>query len=151
MNAYRRNGMTRPHAPLNQPEERADRRVIATHGDGLSAHRMMVPSFPGLDTFVRDGRRVHRRAARRHDEGALLQGFARLDPEARFIALIRVVREPKLERLRKLLGSFPVSGLGVVATIPAAGAIDTAGGSRNGQPSARGATRWPARTGCQPQ
>ncbi len=76
---------------------------------------MMNPAFPGHDILLRDERRVPLRAVRSPDEGELLQGFARLDREARFTALMRVVREPKLERLRKLLASFPVSGLGVVA------------------------------------
>jgi acetyltransferase len=37
------------------------------------------------------------------------------------------VREPNLERLRKLLASFPESGIGIVATIPAADGIDIVG------------------------
>lgn len=147
MNAYRRNGMTRPHDPLNQPDEPGYRRVIAPRGDRLLARHMVNPAFPGLDTLVRDGRRVHLRAVRRPDGGALLQGFARLDPESRFTALMRVVRKPTLGRLRKLLASFPECGLGIVATVPAADGIDIVGDS--GQPSARGATRCPARRGCQ--
>jgi acetyltransferase len=96
-------------------------------GGDLSAHHMMDPSFPDLDITLRDGRPVHLRAVRRSDEGELLQAFARLDPEARFMRFMRVVREPNLDRLRKLLDSFPESGLGIVATVPAADGIDIVG------------------------
>jgi RimJ/RimL family protein N-acetyltransferase len=40
---------------------------------------------------------------------------------------MRVVREPDPERLRAVLASFPESGIGVVATVPAADGIDIVG------------------------
>lgn len=40
---------------------------------------------------------------------------------------MRIVREPSPERLRKALASFPESGIGIVATVPAADGIDIVG------------------------
>jgi len=40
---------------------------------------------------------------------------------------MRVVREPDLDRLHHALASFPESGIGLVATVPAADGIDIVG------------------------
>jgi acetyltransferase len=80
-----------------------------------------------LDITLRDGRAVHVRTMRQADEGELLQAFDRLSPDARYMRFMRIVREPSLERLRKALASFPESGIGIVATVPAADGIDIVG------------------------
>lgn len=56
-----------------------------------------------------------------------MQAFDRLSPDARYMRFMRSVREPNLDRLRKALGSFPDSGMGIVATVPAADGIDIVG------------------------
>jgi acetyltransferase len=81
----------------------------------------MDAGFTEFDYNLRDGRRVHIRAMRKSDEAAILQAFDRLSPEARYMRFMRVVGEPNIERLRKALASFPESGLGIVATVTAAG------------------------------
>jgi len=40
---------------------------------------------------------------------------------------MRVVREPNMERVRKVLASFPQGGVGIVATVPASDGIDIVG------------------------
>lgn len=87
----------------------------------------MTPSFSDIDVTLRDGRAVHIREVRSSDEDELLQGFARLDPEALYMRFMRVVREVNVDRLRKVLASFPGSGTGLVATVPAADGIDIVG------------------------
>lgn len=77
--------------------------------------------------MLRDGRSVRLRAIRRSDEDEILQAFERLDPEARYLRFMRVVREANVGQLRKLLASFPESGIGLVATVPAADGIDIVG------------------------
>lgn len=49
-----------------------------------------------------------------------MQAFDRLSADARFM---RSVRELNLDRLRNALASFPDSGIGIVATVPAADGI----------------------------
>lgn len=83
--------------------------------------------FSATDISLRDGRAVHLRAIHRSDEDELLQAFERLDAEARYMRFMRVVREPDINRLRKVLASFPESGIGLVATVPAADGIDIVG------------------------
>lgn len=80
-----------------------------------------------LDVTLRDGRAVHIRTVSPADETELLQAFGRLTGDARYMRFMRVVRDPNLENLRKVLGSFPAGGIGVVATIPAADGIDIVG------------------------
>ncbi len=80
-----------------------------------------------IDISLRDGRVLHIRAMRPADEAELLQAFDRLSPDARYMRFMRTVREPNLERLRKALASFPESGIGIVATVPAADGFDIAG------------------------
>ena len=80
-----------------------------------------------FDTALRDGRSVHVRAVSPADEAELLQTFARMDEHARYMRFMRVVREPDLERLRSVLVSFPASGIGIVATVPASDGIDIVG------------------------
>lgn len=83
--------------------------------------------FSATDITLRDGRAVHIRAIHRSDEDELLQAFERLDAEARYMRFMRVVREPDINRLRKVLASFPESGIGLVATVPAADGVDIVG------------------------
>ncbi|MDZ7653445.1 MAG: hypothetical protein U5L03_13325, partial [Burkholderiaceae bacterium] len=70
---------------------------------------------------------VHIRAIHTTDEAELLQAFERLSPEARYMRFMRAVRAPDLHRLRKALSAFPESGVGLVATVPAADGIDIVG------------------------
>jgi len=85
------------------------------------------PGCIDSDITLRDGRAVHIRAMHQADEAELLQAFERLSPDARYMRFMRVVREPNLERFRKALASFPASGVGIVATVPATDGIDIVG------------------------
>ena len=76
---------------------------------------------------LRDGRVVRIRAMQAQDEAELLQAFARMSSEARYMRLMHVVREPDRERLRATLASFPDAGIGIVATVPASDGLDIAG------------------------
>jgi len=80
-----------------------------------------------FDITLRDGRAVHLRAMHLDDEAELLQAFERMSRDARYMRFMRVVREPNLEHLRKLLSSFPEGGIGVVATVPADDGVDIVG------------------------
>jgi acetyltransferase len=88
---------------------------------------MMDSGITDFDVALRDGRTAHLRAIRSSDEAELLQAFDRMSPDARYMRFMRSVREPNVERLRKALASFPQSGTGIVATIPAADGIDIVG------------------------
>ncbi len=81
----------------------------------------------GIDATLRNGRAVHVRAMGPRDEGELLQAFARLGPDARYMRFMRFVSEPDLARLRQVLASFPEKGIGIVATVPADDGIDIVG------------------------
>jgi acetyltransferase len=87
----------------------------------------MESGFTELDTTLRDGRAVHIRAIRRADEAELLQAFDRMSPDARYMRFMHIVHEPNLERLRTALETFPESGDGIVATVPASDGIDIVG------------------------
>ena len=87
----------------------------------------MGSGFTDFDIALRDGRAVHIRAMRQADEAEILQAFDRLSPDARYMRFMRTVKEPNLDRLRKALASFPASGDGIVATVPAADGIDIVG------------------------
>jgi RimJ/RimL family protein N-acetyltransferase len=87
----------------------------------------MDSDFTDFDITLRDGRAVHIRAMRRADEAELVQAFDRLSADARYMRFMHTVREPNLERLRKVLASFPASGVGIVATVPATDGIDIVG------------------------
>jgi RimJ/RimL family protein N-acetyltransferase len=87
----------------------------------------MEPGFTELDVTLRDGRVAHLRTMSAQDEAELLQAFDRMSDDARYMRFMRVVREPNLERLRKVLGSFPENGIGLVATVPAADGLDIVG------------------------
>ena len=80
-----------------------------------------------FDITLRDGRAVHIRASSLADQAEFLQAFERLSHDARLMRFMHVVREPNQERLREALASFPESGIGIVATIPAADGIDIVG------------------------
>jgi acetyltransferase len=80
-----------------------------------------------FDIILRDGRAVHIRAVSPADEAELLQAFGRMSNDARYMRFMRVVREPNLERVRKLLASFPEAGIGIVATVRAADGVDIVG------------------------
>jgi acetyltransferase len=80
-----------------------------------------------FDLTLRDGRVVHLRPVTPADEAEVLQAFERLSDQVRYMRFMRVVREPDLQRLRAVLASFPESGVGIVATVPAADGIDIVG------------------------
>jgi RimJ/RimL family protein N-acetyltransferase len=84
-------------------------------------------AFTEFDVTLRDGRAVHVRAMRPSDEAEILQAFDRMSADARYMRFMRTVREPNRERVRKTLASFPESGLGIVATVPAADGFDIVG------------------------
>ena len=83
--------------------------------------------FEPVDLALRDGRRVHVRAVRPSDEGELLQAFARLAPESRYMRFMSAIREPNVKRVHEVLASLPERGLIIVATIPAPDGIDIVG------------------------
>jgi RimJ/RimL family protein N-acetyltransferase len=83
-----------------------------------------MPASLDTDVTLRDGRAVHVRTVRPTDEEELLQAFARMGEDARYMRFMYSIREPNLERLRKALGSFPEGGTGIVATVPAADGAD---------------------------
>jgi acetyltransferase len=87
----------------------------------------MSTSIPETDIPLRDGRSVRVRAMEPADEPELLQAFSRMSEDARYMRFMRVVREPNLERLRKVLASFPEGGIGIVATVPAEDGVDIVG------------------------
>jgi acetyltransferase len=84
-------------------------------------------TFTEFDFTLRDGRSVHLRATQPSDEAELLQTFDCMSPDERYMRFMRPMREPDVDHLRKVLASFPESGFGVVATIPAADGIDIVG------------------------
>jgi acetyltransferase len=87
----------------------------------------MDPNDIDQDVTLRDGRVVHLRAIRASDEAEILQAFEQLGPDARYMRFMRPVPTVNLDRLRKTLASFPESGIGIVATVPAADGFDIAG------------------------
>jgi len=87
----------------------------------------MHTDIPEADITLRDGRVVHLRGVRPSDEGEVLQAFARIDDAARYMRFMRSVREPNVQKLRKVLASFPRAGQGIVATVPASDGFDIAG------------------------
>ena len=87
----------------------------------------MTDSFTEFDAALRDGRTVHIRLINPADEAELLQAFDRMSADARYMRFMRAVREVNLERLRNALASLPESGIGIVATVPAADGIDIVG------------------------
>jgi acetyltransferase len=87
----------------------------------------MSIDIPEADIALRDGRAVHIRAMHGTDETELLQAFGRMNEDARYMRFMRVVREPNLERVRKVLASFPGGGIGLVATVPADDGVDIVG------------------------
>jgi RimJ/RimL family protein N-acetyltransferase len=88
---------------------------------------MMDRRFAEFDAILRDGRTVRIRAMRPADEAELLQAFERMSDDARYMRFMRSVREPNMARVRKTLASFPDSGLGIVATVPATDGVDIVG------------------------
>ena len=88
---------------------------------------MTGSGFTEFDTTLRDGRTVHVRAIRAADEAEILQAFDRMSDDARYMRFMRSVREVNVERLRHALASFPESGMGIMATVPAADGIDIVG------------------------
>jgi len=94
----------------------------------------METSHPGTNTGIaerdlalRDGRTVHLRAVSPADEAEILQAFERLSDEARYMRFMRVVHAPDRNRLHAVLASFPVAGIGLVATVPADDGLDIVG------------------------
>ncbi len=87
----------------------------------------MSTDVPETEITLRDGRSVSVRAVRPTDEAEIVQAFDRMSEDARYMRFMRFVREPNMERLRKALASFPESGVGIVATVPADDGIDIVG------------------------
>jgi GNAT superfamily N-acetyltransferase len=87
----------------------------------------MNSGLPDVDVTLRDGRAVHVRAVRPTDEAELLQAFGRMSADARYMRFMHTVSAPNLARLRTVLGSFPESGIGIVATVLADDGIDIVG------------------------
>ncbi len=85
--------------------------------------------FPSQARNLKDGRAVELRAVCPTDEAELVQAFHRMSDEARYMRFMRAVREPNIDRLRRSLASFPESGFGIIATVPAEDGIDIAGGA----------------------
>jgi len=88
---------------------------------------MTAPGFTESDANLHDGRTVRIRAIRPEDEAEVLQAFDRMSDDARYMRFMRSVREPNVERLRKALASISESGMGIVATVPAADGFDIVG------------------------
>jgi acetyltransferase len=80
-----------------------------------------------FDLSLRDGRAVHMREMAPADEAEIVQMFGRLSDEARYMRLMRVVREIDVDRVHRGLASFPEAGIGIVATVPAGDGIDIVG------------------------
>jgi acetyltransferase len=76
---------------------------------------------------LRDGRSVQLREMEVGDLAELLQAFWRMSEHARYMRMMRVVREPNLERVGALIASFPEAGVGLVATVPASDGLDIVG------------------------
>jgi len=79
------------------------------------------------DITLRDGRVVRLRAVGPGDEAEILQAFARMSEQARYMRFMRVVQRPNVDRLRQVLASLPAAGVGLVATVPADDGIDIVG------------------------
>ena len=88
---------------------------------------VLNPEVTETEVALRDGRKVVLRSIRPADESEILQAFERMSEHARYMRFMRVVREPNVERLRKVVASFPASGIGLVATVPAADGYDIVG------------------------
>jgi acetyltransferase len=116
---------------LVRPANRSDHRAAAASeragGEPKATQDMTDAHFQDLDATLRDGRSVHIRSMRPDDEAELLQMFERTSAQARYMRFMRPVREPNLDRVRRLLVSFPGEGQGLVATVPAADGIDIVG------------------------
>jgi len=87
----------------------------------------MSTAAPEEGITLRDGRVVHLRPVQPSDESEFLQAFERIDDASRYMRFMRSVKEPNVERLRKVLASFPQAGAGLVATVPAADGYDIVG------------------------
>jgi acetyltransferase len=82
---------------------------------------------PEAEVTLRDGRVVRVRAVRPADEGEILQAFARMSEQARYMRFMRAVQRPNVARLQQVLASLPAAGIGLVATVPADDGIDIVG------------------------
>jgi len=87
----------------------------------------MEAAFIEFDATLRNGRGVRVRAMRASDDTEILQAFAGLSADARYMRFMRVVREVDQDRLRETLASFPERGFGIVATVPADDGFDIVG------------------------
>jgi RimJ/RimL family protein N-acetyltransferase len=76
---------------------------------------------------LRDGRAVLIRELAASDEAEIVQAFDRMSEQARYMRFMRVVKQPNMQRLRSTLASFPASGIGLVATVPASDGFDIVG------------------------
>ena len=116
-------GTKTPRPPDSRP--RNDRSALCTSHCPPTFDLTMTHTS-GLDTDVtlRDGRVVHVRTVRPADEEEILQAFGRMSEDARYMRFMCAINALNVERLRKALSSFPESGAGIVATVPAADGQD---------------------------
>jgi RimJ/RimL family protein N-acetyltransferase len=84
-------------------------------------------TFEPREVPLRDGRTVRVRPILPTDEDELLQAFDRMKPEARYMRFMSSIRHANVDRLHKVLASFPEKGFAVGATIPAPDGIDIVG------------------------
>lgn len=87
----------------------------------------MASQIKERNVTLRDGRAVLIRELQPSDEAEILQAFDRMSDHARYMRFMRVVKKPNMERLRATLASFPASGIGLVATVPASDGFDIVG------------------------
>lgn len=76
---------------------------------------------------LRDGRTARVRAILPTDEEEILQAFDRLGPEARYMRFMTAIRHANVDRLHKVLASFPEKGMAIAAIVPAPDGIDIVG------------------------
>lgn len=83
--------------------------------------------FEPRELTLRDGRTVRLRAVLPSDEEEILQAFDRMGTDARYMRFMSARHYVNVDRLRKVLASFPESGLALAATVPADDGIDIVG------------------------
>ena len=87
----------------------------------------MQTTFEPRDVPLRDGRTVRVRPILPTDEAELLQAFDRLKPEARYMRFMSSIQHADVDRLHKVLASFPEKGFAIGATVAAPDGIDIVG------------------------
>ena len=82
-----------------------------------------------VDVTLRNGRSVQLRALQVTDADELLQSFARLSANTRYMRFMRAVAHIEPADLRRSVAQLLERGLAVVATVPAADGVDIVGGA----------------------